>query len=62
MHKYWIGRVACVKFSKLVMETGDWFIQVNNNIPLFDRQDHPFVPTCLLGGDPSSSRPVDGGD
>ncbi len=26
---------------------GDWFTQVNNNIPLFDRQDHPFVPTCL---------------
>ena len=39
--------VACVKFSKLVMETGDWFTQVNNNILLFDRQDHPFVPTCL---------------
>jgi len=29
------------------METGDWFTQVNNNIPLFDRQDHPFVPTCV---------------
>jgi hypothetical protein len=39
--------VACVKFSKLVMETGDEFTQVNNNILLFDRQDHPFVPTSL---------------
>jgi hypothetical protein len=29
-------------------EGGASLVQVNSNIPLFDRQDHPFVPTCLL--------------
>ena len=43
--------VARVKFSKLIMETGDWFTQVYNNILLFDRQEYPFVPT----GVPQSS-------
>ena len=40
--------VACVKFSKLVMAPGCQLIQVNSNIPLFDWQHHPFVPTWPL--------------
>ena len=39
--------VVCVKFSELVVGAGTGSFQVNSNIPLFDRQDHPFVPTCL---------------
>jgi len=27
---------------------GGWFNQVNSDIALFDRLDHPFVPTCRL--------------
>ena len=39
--------VVCVKFSKLVMGAGFGSFQVNSDIPMFDRRDHPFAPTCL---------------
>jgi hypothetical protein len=39
---------SCVR---QVQQIGDgtvcWLIQVNSDIPLFDWQGHPFVPTCL---------------
>ena len=40
--------VVCVKFSKLVVVAGVGSFQVNSDIPLFDRQDHPFAPTWPL--------------
>jgi hypothetical protein len=40
--------VVCVKFSKLVVGAGAGSFQVNSDIPLFDRQDHPFAPTWPL--------------
>jgi hypothetical protein len=37
-------QVVCVKFSKLVTVSGRWVdFRSNSYIPLFDRQDHPFV-------------------
>jgi hypothetical protein len=39
-------KVVCVKFSKLVVGAGVGSFHVNSDIPLFDRQDHPFAPTC----------------
>jgi hypothetical protein len=30
------------------MVTGCCSFQVKSNIPLFDQNDHPFVPTCRL--------------
>ncbi len=46
---FWDGSDwSCVRqVQQIGHGDGDWFTQVNNNIPLFDRQDHPFVPTCL---------------
>ena len=35
----------CVKFSKLVVGAGVGSFQVNSDIRLFDRRDHPFAPT-----------------
>ena len=41
------GRSCVRQVQQIGHGDGDWFTQVNNNILLFDRQDHPFVPTCL---------------
>jgi hypothetical protein len=46
--------VACVESSKIGHGDGAWFTQVNNNIPLSDRQDHSFVPTCPPAEHPRS--------
>jgi hypothetical protein len=50
--------VACVESSKIGHGDGAWFTQVNNNIPLSDRQDHPFVPTCPPAEHPRSAASV----
>jgi len=43
-----VGLGSCVRQVQLIGHGNrDWFTQVNNNTPFFDRQDHPFVPTCL---------------
>jgi hypothetical protein len=48
--------MSCVRqVQQIGHGDGDSFTQVNNNIPLFDRQDHPFVPTCLSGRAPRAA-------
>jgi len=40
---------SCVRqVQQIGHDDGGWFNQVNSDIPLFDRLDHPFVPTCRL--------------
>jgi hypothetical protein len=43
-----VSHRSCVRqVQQIGHGDGGWFAQVNNNILLFDRQEHPFVPTCL---------------
>jgi len=43
------NKVVCVKFSKLILWSGCWWVFRSIAVSLCSiGNDHPFVPTCLL--------------
>jgi len=55
-----IGPELCASSSANWSWERGWFVQIKSNIPLFDREDHPFVPTWPSGRAPGAAAVKDG--